>query len=151
MRKILLLTMTVSLAVVGSVGAYAAAEDDLAQKKVLAQDFFEVRPVSDAADFAIAQIAQTKPEAERNLFIKQMRVNMDYARLEAEMTKVLVDTYSAEEIKAMTAFYGSDVGKSIMDKQSSFQQGVSNVLSTMLDEAFMKANYGSNGLQSRPQ
>ena len=149
MRKIQLLTvMMFSLCAV--MGSVHAADDNLNQKKLLAQAFFEVRPVGEAADAAIAQIAATKPEAERAIFIKKMRANMDYAHLESEMTTALVNTYSADEIKAMTAFYGSPLGKSIMEKQGDFQTAVSNILASMLDQAFMKATYGNKGLQSRP-
>lgn len=125
-----------------------AAEDEMSlnSKMLLAQDFFEIRPVSELADNAIAALSEAKPPEERALFVRQMRVHMDYAMLESKMSEALISTYTPDEIKAMIAFYGSELGKSITEKQPAFERAVSPVLQQMLDKAFTTANYGDNGL-----
>jgi hypothetical protein len=131
----------------------AHADESVAEansKTLLAQDFFEIRPVADLANNAVANLAAAKPVQERTLFARQMRLNMDYAQLERKMIAALLETYTADEIKAMVAFYGSDLGRSITAKQLAFEQAVSPILQQMLDQAFVKANYGDNGAQSRP-
>tara|TARA_R110002124_G_scaffold64985_2_gene177857 strand:- start:676295 stop:676708 length:414 start_codon:yes stop_codon:yes gene_type:complete len=128
----------------------ADAQSDLNKKRLAAQEFFEVKPVSDMATQAIVSIALSKPAEEQDLFMRQMRVHMDYAALEAAMTDALVDVYSYEEIQAMVDFYGSDLGKSIGAKQSQFEKAVSPILQKMLDKAFVDANYGSNGAALLP-
>ena len=128
-----------------------AAENEMSEngKMLLAQDFFEIRPVSDLANTAIASLSETKPPQERALFARQMRIHMDYALLERKMSEALIATYTPDEIKAMIAFYGSDLGKSITEKQPAFERAVSPVLQQMLDKAFTTANYGENGAPSR--
>jgi hypothetical protein len=136
-----------------AVSTNAYAEDSTAEvnnKTLLAQNFFEIRPVAELANNAVASLAGAKPVHERALFARQMRLNMDYAQLERKMTAALLDTYTVDEIKAMVDFYGSDLGKSITAKGAAFEQAVSPILQQMLDQAFVKANYGDNGAQSRP-
>lgn len=126
------------------------SQDALNERRVLAQDFFDIRPVSEMANNAIASLSLSRPEQERALFIRRMRVNMDYSVIEAEMIEALIKIYTAEEIKAMNDFYGSDLGKSIQDKQGSFQQSITPILQRAMDKAFVEASYGNNGAQSRP-
>jgi hypothetical protein len=128
----------------------ADEQSDLNKKRLAAQEFFEAKPVSDMATNAIVSIALSKPREEQDLFMRQMRIHMDYAALEASMTDALVGIYSYEEIQAMVDFYGSDLCKSISAKQSKFEQAVTPILQRMLDKAFVDANYGSNGKPSRP-
>jgi hypothetical protein len=150
MRKNLVI-LSLTLLVVGFPSHVQADEQsDLNKKRLAAQEFFEAKPVSDMATNAIVSIALSKPREEQDLFMRQMRIHMDYAALEAAMTDALVGIYSYEEIQAMVDFYGSDLGKSISTKQSKFEQAVTPILQRMLDKAFVDANYGSNGTQSRP-
>lgn len=150
MRKNLVI-LSLALLMVGFPSHVQADEQsDLNKKRLAAQEFFEAKPVSDMATQAIVSIALSKPREQQDLFMRQMRIHMDYAALEAAMTDALVAIYSYEEIQAMVEFHGSDLGKSINAKQNQFERAVSPILQKMLDKAFVEANYGSNGTSSRP-
>lgn len=135
---------------VGLGSAHAESKEDRNARLVLAQEFYKIRPVSEIANKAIESLAAIKPASEQALFMQQLRVNMDYAQLEADLIEALLATFTGEEIKAMNAFYGSDIGKDIQAKQGDFEKALVPILQKMLDKAFAEANYGKNGLQSRP-
>lgn len=132
------------------VSAQAENSVEDTRKLALAQKFFEIRPVSLVAIKAIETLAAARPADQQALFMQQMRLHMDFAQLEAEMTEALVKTYTTAEIEKMVEYYGSDIGRSITEKQSVFEQDVTGILQKMIDKAFVQSRYGTNGLQSRP-
>ncbi|MBK1882664.1 DUF2059 domain-containing protein [Luteolibacter pohnpeiensis] len=81
------------------------------------------------------EMAKNMPESERELFKAVMTKHLDVPALTKTMKNSMVKHFTAEELKALADFYGSEVGKSAMKK---FGVYLADVMPTIQEEV-MKA------------
>lgn len=94
----------------------ARAQDDLARRRAAAERYEATMPIAKMMEEAIQQMASSLPDDQRSTFIAQMEQVADGERLRLIALDKMTEVFSAEELDALAAFYGSPVGQSIVTK-----------------------------------
>jgi hypothetical protein len=97
-----------------------------------------VPPQSMMSDMA-AKMAETLPEEQRDQFKALMTKHLDLGRVTAAIKAAMIKTFTADELKALADFYGSDVGKSAMAKMGTYMSEVMPATMNEVQSALMKA------------
>ena len=108
--------------------ALAAAGDrsDMPENRIeAAKTYLELVPVERMAENVARNIMLIIPEEKRELFRKGVSEGLAEAGIEDIMVKIVAKHFSASEIDAMTAFYGSPEGKAIERKLPGYTADIS--------------------------
>lgn len=108
--------------------APAAAGDrsDTPENRIeAAKTYLELVPVERMAENVARNIMLIIPEEKRELFRKGVSEGLAEAGIEDIMVKIVAKHFSASEIDAMTAFYGSPEGKAIERKLPGYTADIS--------------------------
>jgi hypothetical protein len=139
------------LAMLLSFPVSALALEDMPQNREQQADRYlqAVSPQSMMADMS-AKMAETLPQAQRDEFKALMTKHLDMARVTAAIKAAMVKTFSADELKALADFYGSDVGKSAMSKMGSYMAEAMPATMNEIQSAVVKAQEeaGKKGQQA---
>jgi hypothetical protein len=73
-------------------------------------------PIAQMLEETLQQMALSVPEDRRGSFVEQMRQVVSVERLRAAALDKMAEIFSTEELDALTAFYGSRLGQSIVVK-----------------------------------
>ena len=79
------------------------------------------------------------PEEQRDQFKALMTKYLDLGRVTAAIKAAMIKTFTADELKALADFYGSDVGKSAMAKMGTYMSEVMPATMNEVQSALMKA------------
>lgn len=120
--------------------------DDMAERMRLSRELHDVRHIRDRIDETIEAISKTMPEADRADFLTYMSATMDFDRLEELSIKYAAETYTASELQAMIAYFGSPDGQSAEAKGADYAAKVSKDIEKEIDAAMMAVK-----LKERPQ
>ncbi|RTY92521.1 DUF2059 domain-containing protein [Flavobacterium sp. GT3R68] len=101
--------VTLAFVLVAQIGM---AQDDAFKKDV--QKVVQMSGTVAQIDLAKGQILKMIPEAKQAAFL--IEFNATLPSLYDKITKVYMDTYTKEDVKAMLAFYESPVGKKMTAK-----------------------------------
>ena len=112
------------------------------QRIVLATKMHELRPVRAQIDHAIAQYAQTRPEAERASFTTAMRNVFNVKALEKISIDAYAETFTLEELEAMVEYYSKPEARSASDKIGAYSAIVYPEIMRMLDRAAIRVKTG---------
>lgn len=121
-------TLAVSLlaALALSSAALADGRTDAAGKRVeAAKTYLKLVPVERMADNVAGNVMLLIPEEKRGLFRKGVSEGLAEANIEDIMVKIVSKHFSAAEIDAMTAFYGSPEGQAIQRKMQGYMADIS--------------------------
>jgi len=94
----------------------ARADDSDADRQAAVDRYLKVQPAQKMVADMTLEMAKQVPEAQRSQFIADMRELMGVATVEAITRRAMVKTFSVAEIDALTAFYSSQHGASVMAK-----------------------------------
>ena len=83
-------------------------------------------------------MSQSLPEERRKEFIEVMTKHLDLVSLRKTMTESMVTHFTADELKALADFYGSEVGKAAMLKFGDYMGDVMPKLQKDVLKAFSK-------------
>ena len=83
--------------------------------------------------------AETLPEEQRDQFKALMTKHLDLGRVTAAIKAAMIKTFTADELKALADFYGSDVGKSAMAKMGTYMSEVMPATMSEVQSALTKA------------
>ncbi|MGH6905862.1 MAG: DUF2059 domain-containing protein [Geminicoccaceae bacterium] len=97
-----------------SVEAYS--QDDLANRRAAAERYEATMPIAKMLDESIQQMALSLPNHQRDTLFAQIRQAVDDEQLRAIALDKMAAVFTVEELDALTAFYGSTVGQSIVTK-----------------------------------
>lgn len=120
------------------------------ERLALAEQMHEIWPIRIRMENAIDKIVKAVQEDKQAEVKAAMRKSMQYDKLREESIKAMVETFTAEELKAMIAFYGSDTGRSISAKTPDYEAAITPALSSMMDKAMLDLRTGTEGPQSYP-
>ncbi len=137
MTRILVFLMAVLLSVP------AMAQDDSAERLKLAEQMHEIWPVRTRIEAAIASVAEQLPVDKQAQAKAKMRQSIQFDQVQEESIKAMADTFTAEELKAMIAFYGSETGRSISAKTSDYELALRPVMTKMMDKAMLDLKTGA--------
>lgn len=121
----------------------APAFADMARERLkLASEFHDIRPLRDTINVAIENLAAGFSGTARENFISNMKLRINYDDLENQSIKIMAETFTVEELKAMIAYYGSDVGRAAESKAVAYQEKFSPAVKKALDAALAAEKFG---------
>ncbi len=124
-----------------------ALEDTTQNREQQAERYLEAVPPQSMMNDMSAKMAETLPEEQRDRFKALMTKYLDIARVTTAIKVAMVKTFTANELKALADFYGSDVGKSAMAKMGTYMSEVMpatmSEVQTALEKAQGEAHQGS--------
>lgn len=109
----------------------------------LAEQMHEIWPIRTRIESAYDAVAKGFPQ-ERQAEVKAMlRKSTDFDELEESSIKAMATTFTEEELKAMIAFYGSDIGRSISAKTDDYENAIRPTIDKMISKAMMDLRVGT--------
>ena len=119
-----------------------ADDANYAERLELSKKMHEIWPIrpkiEKALDALSAQIEPTK----RLEFKSGMRKAISFEALEEASIDAMADIYSAAELKAMIAFYGSKEGRAVSFKTGDYEAALRPVMTKMIDKALLDSKIG---------
>jgi hypothetical protein len=101
-----------------------ALEDTPENRAKLVKHYLETFPVEDMWQGFERNIEGNFPEQQRELARRALQ-DVNWKVIIEAMRQILIETYTVDEIQALTEAYGSSIGRSILRKQGSFCPPVS--------------------------
>ena len=148
---LLLLTLTCVGLSIGAAFAADPAKDDMAERIRLSKDLHDIRHIRDRINDTIKSAAGSVPDADRADFEKYVQLHVDYDALESKSIQYAAEVYTAPELKAMIAYFGSPDGQSAEAKGSLFADKISKDIGKEIDAAIIAAKYDGVPDKSLPQ
>ncbi len=134
-QKILIVLVIVTTAL----SSFASDNDDSNDARLkAAKRYLQVTPMSKMVDDTINEMAQKIAPDKRNDFVTYMKSMIRADMLEEIAIDSMVEIFSAEELNALADFYGSVMGKSIMNKFGSYMAEVMPALQKELMRSLQK-------------
>lgn len=115
---------------------------DMTERVKLAKDLHDIRQMRDVVNAQIEFASKGVPEAEREDFIKYMGLKLDFDALEAKSVKIMAEKFTATEMQAMIAYFGSPEGKSAEKKAKEYGAEMSTDIQQAIDAALMAVRIG---------
>jgi hypothetical protein len=116
-----------------------AIEDTPQNREQQADRYLEAVPPQSMMNDMSSKMAETLPEEQQDQFKALMTKHLDITRVEAAIRAAMVKTFTADELKALADFYGSDVGKSAMAKMGTYMAEVMPATMSEVQAAVAKA------------
>jgi hypothetical protein len=136
MKKLTILVFAALLTTFNAV----ALEDTPENRRIQAARYAEVSPLEDLLLDAAQKGAMNLPPADRQMFVDLLTKHLDIDTLKAQVNEIMVEHFTADELKALADFYGSDVGRSALNKFGAYMADAMPVLQAELMKAQAKAN-----------
>lgn len=115
-RTIPSLVMLVLVGATASAQAPATTPDTPENRRSAALRYMGTVPTEPILADMIAELAKRVPDDKRAQFVELMRKGVPLDRIDALTLTSLVKHFTVAELDALTAFYGSPEGKSVMKK-----------------------------------
>ncbi len=123
-RRILFLTLLPACLFAAS--AANGQQPDTPENRVeAAKTYLKLVPVERMADRVAGNVLLLIPEEKRGLFRQGVSEGLAAADIETIMVKIVAKHFTAAEIEAMTAFYGSAEGQAIERKLKGYMADIS--------------------------
>ena len=104
-----------------------------------AEEYLRVVPPADLMKDTAAKVGETMPESVRQSFVRAMTEELDLEQVKDAMVASMVKHFTVGEINALTAFYGSAEGQSVMKKFGLYMADVMPVVQAETNKAMAKA------------
>lgn len=119
----------------------AEGVDSMEERLALSQELHDIRRVKDKILKDIDAISQSVPALEREDFKIYIETHMDFDDLEQKSIRYAAETFTVPELKAMIAYFGSDVGKSAEAKTEAYGARLGRDIQSQIDKALMAAKF----------
>ncbi len=120
--------------VVGMASAFAL-EDTPRNREKEADRYLTVVPTRDLMADMTTKMAKHMPEGQREMFVKLMTRSLDMDTIYKAQRSAMVKVFTADELAALSDFYGSPVGKSAMGKMGDYMTELMPVLMAAMAKA----------------
>ena len=130
-----------------------ALDDSPENRAVEADRYLAAVPPQTMLNDVSSKMAESLPEEQRAAFTTLMTKHLDVGHISAAIKAAMVKTFTADELKALADFYGSDVGKSAMAKMGAYMSEVMPATMTEVQNALEKAQadiHKERPAQARP-
>ena len=101
--------------------------------------YLEVNSIDEMMNQMIMEILKQIPEEGREVFLAIWKNVFDKNELKSVMSNTMCQTFSLEEINALTAFYASPEGKSVMKKMPKYMAELMPYIQTLNQRAIQSA------------
>jgi hypothetical protein len=119
------------------------SEDAAYERRLkLSRDMHKIWPVRPKIERALDKIAEQIEPQNRMRFKSAMRKAINFNTVEQTSIESMADIFTADELKAMIAFYGSKEGRSVSFKTDDYERALQPVLVKMLDKAILDTKLG---------
>jgi len=108
----------------------------------LSKQMHKIWPVRPKIENALDAIAEQIDPQNRMRFKSEMRKAINFNTVEQSSIEAMADIFTAEELTAMIAFYGSKEGRSVSFKTDDYAKALQPVLTKMLDKAVLDTKLG---------
>ena len=112
------------LLIAAAVGCNRAPADTVDNRRAAAERYLEAVPMKPMVRDMAVQIAGAMPEPERSAFIRAMTESTQIDVLENAAEQAMIRHFTAGEIEALADFYGSEEGRSVMQKMPLYMADV---------------------------
>ena len=126
--------------IVMSVSSVWAIEDTPEARLQQAQRYMKVTPPEALFADMAEQGARNLPPDQREAFKATLTKNLDVAAITKAIQDAIVKNFTADEIKALADFYGSEVGKSAMKKFGTYMADAMPAIQAEMMKAMAKTN-----------
>lgn len=116
-----------------------ALEDSPQNREQQADRYLEAVPPQSMMSDMSSKMAETLPQEQRDEFKALLQKHLDMSRITAGVKAAMVKTFNADELKALADFYGSQVGKSAMNKMGTYMAEVMPATMKEVQAALAKA------------
>jgi hypothetical protein len=120
MRHLKKIILAAALAVLVFAPPAWAQDADRDARMQAAKEYLQVQDVSGMVDQMLEQLAKNPQSHISDADLAALRASMDMPALKGIALDGLVNTFTAEEMKTMTQFYGSPTGQSIVKKMPNY-------------------------------
>jgi len=112
--------------VVSIAGLSACSEnsDSPEQRKQAARQYLQVTSVNTIVEAGIFEFASSVPAEQRALLVEKIRTNISKDVIEEIAVEALAKVFTTNELDALTEFYGSEVGKTAVNKFGAYSAEV---------------------------
>lgn len=116
------------------------AQEQCTPEKVKAVvSYLEVNSIDEMMDQMLTEILKQVPRENQKVFSNVWRKSFDKNELKSVMSNGMCRNFTLKEIKALTKFYGSPVGKSVMKKFPQYMGELMPYLQTINQRAMQNA------------
>lgn len=122
--------------------AGAPAAGGSSDVQAAARAYLDAYPVSELMSEMTDATLQQAPPAQREQIRAAMEA-VDTEALEGAMMTSMVRHFSASELRALAAFYGSPEGRSVMGKMPAYMADVMPVIQQQMTQAVMESQRGA--------
>ncbi len=116
-----------------------ALDDTPANRNEQVDRYLKAVPVREMFADMSDQMAKNIPENQRQVFKDTLTKHLDVPAVEKAIKEAMVRHFTAEEIKALTDFYSSPVGKSAMKKLGAYSADIMPTIQKEVMKASGKA------------
>jgi hypothetical protein len=125
-----------------------AALDDTPENRAAQIDRYLVaQPPAQMMNDMVENMSARVPDEQRARFVELMTKQLDVTKLDAAMRESLAKNFTAEELRALADFYGSEIGKSAMAKFGSY---MSDVMPTLQAEIMAAVGRAQSEFEKQP-
>lgn len=114
---------------------------DIKECTALAKKFHEIRPLGAQINLTLKAIADSMPENERVPFLESVMKVFNYKQVEDSSVKLMAETFTPAELKAMIDYYSKPEGKSAAAKMGKYQDSLSDEMRKAMDAAMVELKY----------
>lgn len=125
-----------------SVGAVDAGPDTTENRKAAVDRYLAVVPVSEVVDDISEKMSAQMPPEQGVTMKKIIRDSMDAGVIEKAMRESMAKHFSVGEITALSNFYSTAEGKSVMKKMGNYMAEVMPVIQQQIAQAATKGGAG---------
>jgi hypothetical protein len=123
-----------------SVALVSNAQDICPKEKSDAiNEYMNVYSIDDLVDQILVEIMKKVPEEDREVFSNKWISAFDKNELKEGLLSAMCKNFSIAEIKALTQFYGSPEGKSVMEKMPQYVAEYRPYINAVTQRAIQKA------------
>ena len=117
-----------------------SAQDSSADRQAAAAKYMSVVPVSKMLEDSFTELAKQLPPDKRAGFITKMMQTVRADALERIMLESMIKTFTADELNALAAFYGSKPGMSAMQKFGTYTGQIMPAIQAEIQRAVQQQN-----------
>ncbi len=133
-RRFAIVTMMLLFGARSLIGqeAHVALEDTPENRAKAASDYLKVASIEDLLNDVTEKVALQLPAPNRELFKSLMTKHIDKAALREATQRALTKYFTVDELQAMTSFYSTPQGKSILKKMGLYTAEVMPVIQSQV-------------------
>jgi hypothetical protein len=117
--------------------------DDYQSRLKAAKRYAQVTPLSKMLDSAFENLSKQLPDDKRDAFIEEARSLLDVPKIETSMIELMAKHFTTDELNALTNFYSSPLGKSVMSKFGPYMADAQMIIFGNISEAIKKSHLKS--------